>query len=52
MIPDLGKYATAVLSAYGVAIFLILALTFISLRRAAKTRAQLAELEKRRKKNG
>ena len=52
MIPDLGKYGTVVLSAYGITIILILALTILSLRRARKTRAQLAALEARRKKNG
>jgi len=50
--PDLGKYATAVFSAYGVAILLIAVLTIQSLIRGAKVRRDLAEIEKRHKKNG
>ncbi len=52
MMPDLGKYALPVLGAYGVAIVLILALTWLSLRRSSRLRKELSELERRRKKNG
>lgn len=48
MMPDLGKYATEVLAAYGVGIFLLAVLTVISLRQAAKARHLLDELEARR----
>ncbi|MFQ5438978.1 MAG: heme exporter protein CcmD [Paracoccaceae bacterium] len=51
MMPDLGKYATAVLSAYGATIVLLVGLALISLRRAAKTRAELRELESGRDRN-
>lgn len=50
--PDLGQYAGPVLSAYGVAIVLLLGLTAMSLKRAAAKRRQLAELEKRRVRHG
>lgn len=50
--PDLGKYADVVLSAYLVGIVLLVVLTAQSLLRARKTRRQLAELESRRTRNG
>ncbi len=46
--PDLGKYASEVLSAYGVSLFLIGALVVVSLRRARKIKAQLDQIEGRR----
>lgn len=49
MIPDLGKYADAVLSAYGASLLLILVLVFASLRASRKA---LAELEKLERKDG
>ncbi len=52
MMPDLGKYALPVLGAYAVAIVLILALTWLSLRRSARLRKELRELERRQKRNG
>ncbi len=52
MIPDLGKYAIPVLSAYVVGILLILGLTWLSLRRSKRLRKELSELEKRHEKNG
>lgn len=45
MIPDLGKYATEVLAAYGVSITLLVVIVALSVRRARKVRAQLAEVE-------
>ncbi|MDX5382905.1 MAG: heme exporter protein CcmD [Rhodobacterales bacterium] len=52
MMPDLGKYADAVLSSYAVSIVLILALVAFSVMRARKVRAQLDEVERRSRKNG
>ncbi len=50
MMPDLGKYATEVLAAYGVSIALLVLIVAMTLRRARKVRAQLAEVEARREK--
>lgn len=49
MIPELGKYATEVLSAYAVSIGLIVGLVVITLGRAARVRAQLEAVEARKK---
>ncbi|MGB5864267.1 MAG: heme exporter protein CcmD [Sulfitobacter sp.] len=43
--PDLGKYAIEVLSAYGVSLLLIAGLLVMSVRRGSKARAQLRRLE-------
>lgn len=43
--PDLGKYAIEVLSAYGVSLLLIAGLLVMSVRRGSKARAQLRQLE-------
>jgi heme exporter protein D len=48
MIPDLGKYAVAVLSSYGVSLALIAIIVWTSLRRSARVRRALEEMEKRR----
>nr|WP_204115162.1 heme exporter protein CcmD [Shimia biformata] len=48
--PDLGKYAFAVLSSYGVSLFLILGLLWMSVRAGRKARAELQNVEAR--KNG
>ena len=48
MIPDLGKYATEVLLAYGVSIALLVILIALSVRRARRVRAQLEAVEARR----
>ena len=50
MMPDLGKYAFAVLSSYGVTIVLLSVIVLISFRRARKVRAVLDEIENRRVK--
>lgn len=47
MIPELGKYAGAVLSAYGVSLLLLAALVALSLVRGARVRAQLRAVERR-----
>ncbi len=43
---ELGKYATEVLSAWGISLGLIAGLVWISLRRDRKIRAELARVEK------
>ena len=48
MMPELGKYAATVLSSYGISILLLVALTALSLRRAARVRRELAAVEARR----
>jgi len=52
MMPDLGKYETTVLSAYGVTILLLVALVGLSLWRARKVRRALAAQEERMARNG
>lgn len=49
MMPELGKYAATVLSAYGVSLLLILALVLMSVRRARRVRAELDRIEERQK---
>lgn len=46
MIPDLGKYAVDVLSAYVIALVLLFALVCLSLRQSAKARTDLEHAEK------
>ena len=50
--PDLGKYADTVLSAYGVSLLLLLALLVMTLMRGAKVRADLKQVEERMRLNG
>lgn len=50
MIPDLGKYAFAVLTSYAAAIVLIVALVGYSLWRGAKVRRALRDVENRQGK--
>jgi heme exporter protein D len=50
--PDLGKYAFAVLSSYGVTIVLLSAIVLISFRRARKVRAELEQVEARKTPHG
>ena len=45
--PDLGKYAVEVLSAYGVSIALLIVIVLLSAARAARVGRQLAEAEER-----
>ena len=52
MMPDLGKYAETVLSAYAVSLVLIVVLVLLSLRRGHKVKAQLGAVEKKVRKNG
>ncbi|MEN9062317.1 heme exporter protein CcmD [Ponticoccus litoralis] len=48
--PELGKYAVAVLSSYAVSLGLILALVALTLRRARRVRADLEKVEERVKR--
>lgn len=50
--PELGKYADAVLSSYAISVGLIIALVVISVMRARRVKAQLHEIETRGRKNG
>ncbi|TCM84739.1 heme exporter protein CcmD [Rhodovulum steppense] len=52
MIPDLGKYAGAVLSSYAISLALLAVLVVLSLWRAARVRRQLEEVESRRTSDG
>ncbi|PZX57325.1 heme exporter protein CcmD [Cereibacter changlensis] len=53
MMPDLGKYAAAVLTAYGASIGLILALVGLSLWRGKRVQRVLRDLEERQaRRNG
>lgn len=49
MMPDLGKYAGAVLSSYAVSLILIIALVAFSIWRARRVRAELDRIEERLK---
>ncbi|MCV3271188.1 heme exporter protein CcmD [Roseobacter sinensis] len=48
MMPDLGKYAEAVLSAYGVSLLLLVLLIVWTLRQGRRARRALQEVERRR----
>ena len=50
--PDLGKYADAVLGAYGVTFLLIAGIVGISVWRSRRVKAELDALEQRRDQNG
>lgn len=52
MMPELGKYADAVLSSYGISLALLLLLVVVSVRRARRVRAELDEVEQRVRRNG
>lgn len=52
MMPELGKYAGTVLSAYGISLALLALITWQSLARSRKVRKQLEDYEGRRKANG
>ena len=45
--PDLGKYAEAVLSAYAVSIVILLGIVVLSLWTGRKARAELRDIEER-----
>ncbi|WP_375691491.1 heme exporter protein CcmD [Pseudooceanicola sp. LIPI14-2-Ac024] len=48
MMPDLGKYADTVLSAYAVSIALLVVLVAVSVWRARRVKAALEKVEARR----
>ena len=52
MMPDLGKYAVTVLSAYGVSLVLLAALVILSLRRGRRVRAELRQIEDKGNSDG
>ncbi|MHA6344142.1 heme exporter protein CcmD [Roseivivax sp. CAU 1761] len=52
MMPDLGKYAEAVLSAYAVSLGLLAALVAVSLWRSRRVREALEKVEGRRMRDG
>lgn len=52
MLPDLGKYAGTVLSAYGASLFLLMGLFFVTLLKGRRARATLKRVEAGQKKNG
>ncbi|KIN60612.1 Cytochrome c-type biogenesis protein CcmD [Sulfitobacter noctilucae] len=52
MIPDLGKYAVEVLSAYAASLALLGGLIYLTLRRGRAARAELRDIEKEVGKNG
>lgn len=52
MMPDLGKYAIPVLSAYGATIFILVVLIWASIARAVRVKKNLEDFEVKRKGNG
>ncbi len=52
MIPDLGKYADAVLWSYAASLGLLIALVVLSVMRGRKVRAEMEKLEHRISRNG
>ena len=50
--PDLGKYAYTVLSAYGASLVLLVALVVLTIRRGRKMRAELKQVEARLNRDG
>ncbi|KIC17564.1 heme exporter protein CcmD [Leisingera sp. ANG-Vp] len=50
--PDLGKYADTVLSAYGASLVLLAALVVLTIWRGRKVRREMETLETRMKRNG
>lgn len=52
MMPDLGKYADTVLSAYGASLVLLLLLVVLTVRRGRKVRAEMEEIENRVRRDG
>jgi len=50
--PDLGKYADAVLSAYAASLVLLLVIVVTTLIRGRKVRADMRKIEERAKRDG
>lgn len=51
MMPELGKYAQTVLSAYGVSILLLVVLAGLSLHRSRRIKNELEQVERKAKRN-
>ncbi len=52
MMPDLGKYADTVLSAYAVSIVVLIVLVAVTLLRGRRVRARMEQVEQRVRRNG
>ena len=52
MMPDLGKYAAEVISAYGIAILLLISLVALSIRASAQAKRALDAQEEKARKHG
>jgi len=52
MLPDLGKYADAVLSVYGASIVLLVGLVLMTVLKGRRVRTQMQEIEARGEQNG
>ena len=52
MMPDLGKYADTVMSAYGASVILLLLLVGLSLWRGRRVRAEMQRVEQRMRGDG
>lgn len=52
MMPDLGKYADTVLSAYAVSLVLLVLVVLFSIRRDKKVKSDLEAIEKKVKRDG
>lgn len=50
--PDLGKYAEAVLSSYAVSVLMIVVLVLLSVRRSNRVKKELQDVESKVKSNG
>lgn len=50
--PELGKYAVAVLSSYGISVALLVALCVLSVIRARRMRRDLKAVEERMRRHG
>jgi heme exporter protein D len=50
--PDLGKYAEAVLTSYAISLVLLAAIVLLSLRRSRRVKKELQEIEEKVKSNG
>ncbi|MFN3723128.1 MAG: heme exporter protein CcmD [Paracoccaceae bacterium] len=51
MMPDLGRYAIAVLSSYGASIVLLVAVVVLTLWQGRRVKRQLEEVEARQEKS-
>ena len=50
--PDLGKYAVSVLSAYGVSLVVLAGLVWMTLAQGRKVRSEMQEVEQRTGRDG